>query len=312
MHYGVMFQGLVSPEDIRQSARIGMDGGVDRFWLSDHIVHAGPRYELDWVDPFVTLAAVAEAGGPEAWLGTAVLVGPLYDPVLTSRAVATLSLRSRHPFRLGLGLGWSEEDYRCVGREFRARGRLLDEFIEDIRHLWGTAESPRDTVRTAKAERLLEPAVPAQVWVGGGASDGAPLPPRVAARIAAADGWILNANNTPEESARDVAHVATLGGRVRSMADCAQLVYCHVPEPGQSREAAQAEQLEAFGRYFGPARGPDHVRRVCWIGSWEDIAARALDARDAGLPELIVALPDYGPEQMRRLVALRADLEARG
>ena len=113
-----------------------VDAGVTSFWSGDHMVSAPRLYKDKFGDPLVGLAAVAAMVGPNITLGTKVLVGPLYEAPRLNRAVATLANYSDHPIHLGLGVGWSKDDYDACGVDFARRGELLDQLIRDLRWMW--------------------------------------------------------------------------------------------------------------------------------------------------------------------------------
>ena len=75
------------------------------------------------LDPLVTLATVA-ASTTTIRLGTNVLVAPWYRPALLARSLASLDVMSRGRLDVGLGLGWSADEYDAVGvpqRELASR-----------------------------------------------------------------------------------------------------------------------------------------------------------------------------------------------
>jgi len=87
------------------------------------------------MDPIVTLAYVA-AATRRIGLGTSVLVLPFYTPLVLAKQLATLDHVSGGRLHVGLGLGWSEDEYEAVGVPFRARGRRADEFLRCLTAIW--------------------------------------------------------------------------------------------------------------------------------------------------------------------------------
>jgi probable F420-dependent oxidoreductase len=53
-----------------------------------------------------------------------------------AKRFATLDQLSAGRLRLGIGLGWSRDEYATVGESFTSRGRRCDEAIDAIRTLW--------------------------------------------------------------------------------------------------------------------------------------------------------------------------------
>lgn len=87
------------------------------------------------LDPLVTLAAAA-AVTDDIRLGTNVLVAPWYRPVLLARSLASLDVISRGRLDIGLGLGWSVDEYAAVGVPQRELGARQEELIDVLEALW--------------------------------------------------------------------------------------------------------------------------------------------------------------------------------
>lgn len=67
---------------------------------------------------------------------TGVLILPERPALLTAKEVLTLDHFTGGRFELGVGSGWSSEEYAALGVPFERRGRRLDEYIEAIRVAW--------------------------------------------------------------------------------------------------------------------------------------------------------------------------------
>jgi probable F420-dependent oxidoreductase len=91
-------------------------------------------FERVW-DPTVLLAFVA-GQTRRIRLGTSVLIMPYYSPVLLAKQLATLDQVSHGRLDVGLGLGWSMDEYEVSGVPFRQRGRRADEFLRCLRAIW--------------------------------------------------------------------------------------------------------------------------------------------------------------------------------
>jgi probable F420-dependent oxidoreductase len=61
---------------------------------------------------------------------------PYYQPVLLAKQLATLDLVSGGRLDVGLGVGWSEDEYDAVGVPFTGRGRRADEFLRCLKAVW--------------------------------------------------------------------------------------------------------------------------------------------------------------------------------
>lgn len=86
-------------------------------------------------DPLLALTAAA-AVTSTIRLGSSVLVAPWYPPLLLARAAASLDRLSDGRFSLGLGVGWSVDEYEAVGVPMAGRGRRLDEVLDVLGAAW--------------------------------------------------------------------------------------------------------------------------------------------------------------------------------
>jgi probable F420-dependent oxidoreductase len=86
-------------------------------------------------DPIVALAYAA-ARTSTIRLGVAVVNMPFFAPVLLAKQLTTLDILSHGRLDVGLGAGWSDEEYTAVGASKHARGRRAAEFIRLLRTLW--------------------------------------------------------------------------------------------------------------------------------------------------------------------------------
>lgn len=75
---------------------------------------------------------------------TTIPVAPPRQPVLLAEQVATLSRVSGGRFRLGLGLGPRDDDWRAPGVEPADRGKRLDDVIDTCRALGDDAWDEAD------------------------------------------------------------------------------------------------------------------------------------------------------------------------
>src|SRR3990172_4891094 len=87
------------------------------------------------MDPTVTLAYVAGVT-TRIRLGLSVLIMPYYSPILLAKQLATLDIVSRGRLDVGLGTGWSEDEYDASGVPFAGRGKRADEFLRCLLAIW--------------------------------------------------------------------------------------------------------------------------------------------------------------------------------
>jgi probable F420-dependent oxidoreductase len=99
-----------------------MPGGTDNFPLPD---------------PLIWMAYVAAATS-RIKLGTAILILPQHNPVITAKQVATLDHMSGGRILLGIGVGWMKEEFDAIGASFHDRGKRTDEYVAAMRELWSS------------------------------------------------------------------------------------------------------------------------------------------------------------------------------
>lgn len=125
-------------------------GGFARCWVGEHVVMVDrpqSRYpyapdgqiavpaDADWLDPIVALGFIA-AATERLELATGILLLPEHNPVLLAKQVASLDVLCGGRLTLGVGVGWSREEFEALGIPFARRGRRTDEYLEAMRVLW--------------------------------------------------------------------------------------------------------------------------------------------------------------------------------
>ncbi|MDT0549751.1 MULTISPECIES: TIGR03619 family F420-dependent LLM class oxidoreductase [Streptomyces] len=137
------------PEDVARFARQAEDFGAASLWVGDRLLdpveptvgYAGadtipPEFRAA-LDPFAVLAAAA-AVTERVQLGSNVINAPWYPPSTLARALTTIDALSGGRLLVGLGTGWSPEEYEAVNVPMAERGRRLDETL-DVLTAWWTA-----------------------------------------------------------------------------------------------------------------------------------------------------------------------------
>jgi probable F420-dependent oxidoreductase len=87
------------------------------------------------LDPLETLTFVA-ALTSKVRLGTSVLVLPFHTPIELARRIATLDVLSGGRVEVGVGIGWSRDEFEAAGAPFERRGARADEFLQAMVALW--------------------------------------------------------------------------------------------------------------------------------------------------------------------------------
>jgi probable F420-dependent oxidoreductase len=172
VHLGVILPNYgerSSPDAIRRTAEAAEELGFDSLWATEHLIvgaEAAETYGTVY-EPLVTLswlAGVTERIG----LGTSIVLVPLHHPVELAKQVATLQLVSGRTIRLGVGVGWHEDEYRFMGVDFRKRGRRADEALRLVRALWqGDRAFHGELWSFENATFSPLPTKTPEIWVGG-------------------------------------------------------------------------------------------------------------------------------------------------
>ncbi len=140
-----------TPEGILKVARKAEELGYDSLWTVERLLYplkpqtpypASPDGSLPdlykyCLDPLETLTYVA-GHTKRIGLGTSVLDLPYYNPVMLARRLSTLDVLSGGRLRVGLGLGWSKDEFDAVGATLKERGARADEFLQVLKTIWTT------------------------------------------------------------------------------------------------------------------------------------------------------------------------------
>jgi probable F420-dependent oxidoreductase len=173
-------------ETIRACARTAEQLGFDALFVSDHLCippddteGSGGRY----LDVLATLAYLAGATD-RIRLGVSVLVLPYRPAVLTAKQVATIQELSGERMILGVGVGWMRREFEALGVDKRLRGRMSDETLRVLRHLFTMVPTAYDGDLVSFPPFVFEPRPKCPpIWIGG---NGDPAIGRV---LEFGDGW---------------------------------------------------------------------------------------------------------------------------
>ncbi|MET0701200.1 MAG: LLM class F420-dependent oxidoreductase [Mycobacterium sp.] len=111
-----------------------VDDGASPYPYSDDGKIAVPS-AADWLDPLIALSFAA-AATTTIELATGVLLLPEHNPVLVAKQAASLDKLSGGRLSLGVGIGWSREEFAALGVPFADRGLRTVEYVEAMRALW--------------------------------------------------------------------------------------------------------------------------------------------------------------------------------
>ena len=111
-----------------------VDRSASRYPYSDDGQIAVPS-SADWIDPLIGLSFAAAATSTIG-LATGVLLLPEHNPVLVAKQAATLDTLSGGRLTLGVGVGWSREEFDALGVPFERRTARTAEYVAAMRTLW--------------------------------------------------------------------------------------------------------------------------------------------------------------------------------
>lgn len=138
------------PEVLLAIAQSAERRGFARLWCGEHVVRADDTEshypyaedgrlavppDVDWLDPLVGLCFAA-AVTSTIELATGVLLLPEHNPLLVAKQAATLDHLSGGRMSLGVGIGWSKEEFAALGVPFERRSARTEEYIRVLRRLW--------------------------------------------------------------------------------------------------------------------------------------------------------------------------------
>lgn len=140
--------------------------------------------ETPWVDPLIAVAAMG-AVTQKICFYTSVLKLGSRNPVLLARQVGSVANLTGGRFGLGLGVGWSPEEFEWCGAPYLERGKRVDEAIDVLRLILGggMVEYHGQFFDFAKLQMSPAPARRVPFYVGGHTE----VALRRAARVG--DGW---------------------------------------------------------------------------------------------------------------------------
>jgi alkanesulfonate monooxygenase SsuD/methylene tetrahydromethanopterin reductase-like flavin-dependent oxidoreductase (luciferase family) len=87
------------------------------------------------MDPFIALTYAA-ARTSRIRLATGICLVPEHNPLALAKVIASLDRLSGGRFALGVGIGWSAEEFQALGLMFERRAQRTHEYIDVMRQLW--------------------------------------------------------------------------------------------------------------------------------------------------------------------------------
>jgi probable F420-dependent oxidoreductase len=197
-----------TPDNLGRFAAEAEELGYDSMWAF-HRLLVGVEQRLDPVyqsvlDPLVALTFAA-ARTSRIRLGVALVNLPFVSPAYLAKQAATLDLLSGGRFDLGLGAGWSQDEFTATGASMARRGARTEEYVRVLRTLWADDVSRFDgefyTVPPSRMspKPVQQPGPP--ILLGG------VVPAALARAGRIADGWLSRSGTNLAGIADEIAVV---------------------------------------------------------------------------------------------------------
>ncbi|MBF6560282.1 MAG: LLM class F420-dependent oxidoreductase [Candidatus Binataceae bacterium] len=159
MKIGLLTAGLgkaAHPRVLRTIAEHADRLGFGTLWAPEHVVlfdaYRESKYPysddgafaapstIDWMDPFIALTFAA-ARTTRIRLATGICLVPEHNPLVLAKVIASLDYLSGGRFALGVGIGWSAEEFTALGIPFERRVQRTREYVDVMRKLWSEEQS---------------------------------------------------------------------------------------------------------------------------------------------------------------------------
>lgn len=142
---------LCPPEQLAELARAAEDNGFTSIVLPDSLFYSehvsadypytadGSRFwdaDTPWVDPLIAAASMAAVTSTIRFYTSVLKLGSRH-PVVLARQLGSVAALTGDRFGLGLGVGWSPEEFEWCGVPYERRGKRADEAIEVLRLILG-------------------------------------------------------------------------------------------------------------------------------------------------------------------------------
>jgi probable F420-dependent oxidoreductase len=260
--------------------------GVAAVWQGGHVLPPSATGEA------ITRLALMTAWTERVRVGSAVLVLPLYHPVVVAKQLADLDARSGGRLTVGVGVGGEfPDEFAAVGVPVGERGARTDEAMDVLRALWsGKPVTHHGRFVDLDGVELRPVASPD----GRTGQPGGP-PLVVSGRKEAAmrraarrgDGWMpyLVSAGAYARSVATVRAEAEAAGRDLDGFEWALYLYCSIRADG---DRARGDVASFLGRAYGDKPGA-MLDRIAPAGTPDEVAAKVQPYVDAGARHIVIS-----------------------
>lgn len=261
---------------------------VESVWQGGHLLPPTATGEA------ITRLALMTAWTERVRVGAAVLLLPLYHPVVVAKQLADLDSRSGGRLSVGIGVGGEfAHEFEAVGVPLAERGARTDEAMDVLRALWAGGAATHHGRFFGFDDVELRPVRPPGAQGPGMQPGGPPL--IVSGRKAAAmrraarrgDGWMpyLVSAGAYARTVATIGEEAAAAGRDLSRFEWMLYLYTSIRPDG---DRARADVASFLGGAYGD-RPPEMMDRIAPAGTPAEVAARMQEYVDAGVRHFVVS-----------------------
>lgn len=284
----VVFGAVAIPEPDRDWLAAAERLPIASVWQGGHLLPPGPTGEA------ITRLALLAAWTERVRIGTAVLLLPLYHPVVVAKQLADLDARSGGRVSVGVGVGGEfRAEFDAVGVPLAERGARTDEALEILRLLWTAGRKTHHGKFFRFEDVELRPVRPPETGTPPPQKGGPPLivsgrkapAMRRAARLG--DGWMpyLVSPDAYARSVQAIRDEARKEGRDLAGFEWLLYLYCSVRRDG---DRAREDVAGFLGRAYG-GKPAAMLGRIAPAGTPAEVAARLQDYVDAGARHIVIS-----------------------
>jgi probable F420-dependent oxidoreductase len=271
-----------TPELLGEVAAEAERLGYDSLWAFQRLLSGATAVYASVLDPIVALSFAA-ARTSRVRLGVAVINAPFVSPVVLAKQVATLDVLSGGRVDLGLGTGWSPEEFTATGAAPERRAARIREYVAVLRALWSGSIAFEGEFYTVPPSRMAplpvqRPGVP--ILLGGA------VPAAIRRAGELGDGWVSRSATDLSDISSDVALVrqgAASAGRAAPRIVCrgvVKLTDLELESSGRPPLSGSYEQIREGAAWLGT----QGVTEVFYDLNWDPlITAEPAAARDRAL-----------------------------
>ncbi|GBC69849.1 Alkanesulfonate monooxygenase [archaeon HR01] len=284
-------------EELGAYVRRAEELGYTTIWHTDRLLPTvPPGYSTAWYEPLTTLSSIIPYI-KKAGVGTSAVVLPLRNPVILAKQLATMDVLSGGRLKVGIAMGWSQQEYAATGTDFKRRSAIYSEYIRVLSMLLtgekvsfqGRYVSISDVeIRPHPVQRPRPPIYMGGggPWVGVDDTMREKLELRVFSRIAEmADGWIAGARIDASTAQRYIQLLRKLiseRGRDPAKFTILNQNFVYVYGVSGSQEELKSKINKIVPTPF------DAATKVWIVGEKQDVAARIDKMVNAGVQHFIV------------------------